>query len=311
MSPLTSLAIATRKSPLALWQATHVRDALLAHHPWLDVQIIGMRTRGDKILNSPLAAVGGKGLFTKELEDSLLGRRADIAVHSMKDVTVEIPAGLAVPVMLKREDVRDVLLSIHHADLDALPHGARVGTASLRRQCQLKAWRDDVKVLSLRGNIGTRVKKLEAGEYDAIVLAAAGVKRLGLEGHVRQHLPVETMLPAIGQGAIGIQCRSNDARVLELITPLNDTDTLTCVLAERALNRGLGGGCQVPIAGHASLHGPQLILRALVGRPDGTEIIRGEISGPVDELELLGRSLAEDLLSRGAGAILEEFGPYC
>lgn len=308
MSTLTSLTIATRKSPLALWQTEHVRDALRAQHPALDVQIIGMQTRGDKILDSPLAQVGGKGLFTKELEDSLLEGRADIAVHSMKDVTVEMPAGLSVPVMLKRSDARDALLSIYYASLDTLPRGARIGTTSLRRQCQLRAWRNDVNVLPLRGNVGTRVKKLEAGEYDAIVLATAGVKRLGLTMHVRQHLPVETMLPAIGQGAIGIQCRSSDARVLELIAPLNDAETQLCVLAERALNRGLGGGCQVPIAGYAQLNGAELILRALVGRPDGTEIIRGELAGPARAAEDLGRRLAADLLSRGADVILKELG---
>ncbi len=305
MSSLTSLTIATRKSPLALWQAEHVRGLLLARHPGLDVRITGMHTRGDKILDSPLARAGGKGLFTKELEESLLDGRADIAVHSMKDVTVDLPAGLAVPVTLKREDVRDVLLSVHYASLDALPRGARLGTASLRRQCQLKAWRSDAQVLPLRGNVGTRVKKLEAGEYDAIVLAAAGVRRLGLEKHVRQHLPIEVMLPAIGQGAIGIECRSDDARVLELITPLNDAETQTCVLAERALNRRLGGNCQVPIAGCAQLSGAQLILRALVGRPDGGEIIRGELRGPRMEAEGLACRLAEDLLRRGAGEILK------
>jgi hydroxymethylbilane synthase len=308
VSTLTSLRIATRKSPLARWQAEHVCSVLRTHHPHLDVAIIGMQTRGDKILDSPLSKVGGKGLFTKELEDSLLAGRADIAVHSMKDVTLEMPAGLSVPIMLKRADAHDALLSIHYASLDVLPRGARIGTASLRRQCQLRAWRNDLKVLPLRGNVGTRVKKLEAGEYDAIVLAIAGVKRLELDRHVRQQLPVDIMLPAIGQGALGIQCRSSDMRTLELITPLNDADTQICVLAERALNRGLGGGCQVPIAGYAQLNGAQLVLRALVGRPDGSEGIRGEVTGPIEQAEALGRRLADDLLARGAKAILEALG---
>jgi hydroxymethylbilane synthase len=302
---LPVLHLVTRKSPLALWQAEFVQKRLQTLHPELEIQLIGVQTTGDKILDAPLAKVGGKGLFIKELEQRLSEGAADIAVHSMKDVTVELPPGLVLAVILEREDPQDVFISEQYASLDALPSGARVGTSSLRRQCQLRAYRSDLEVWDLRGNVGTRVNKLGRGEFDAIILAAAGVKRLGLEDRIRSYLDPEIMLPAIGQGALGIECRAADRRVLELIAPLDHGATHLCVVAERALNRRLDGGCQVPIAAHAELSQGRLSLRALVGRVNGAEIIRGAISGPPDQAEQLGVALAEDLLARGAGPILE------
>lgn len=303
---MPALRIVTRKSPLALWQAEHVRDALLARHPGLAVELVGVTTMGDRILDAPLAKIGGKGLFVKELEQALLEGRADIAVHSMKDVTLEFPEGLGLPVILRREDPRDAFVSHHHASLEALPEGARVGTSSLRRRCQLLALRPDLDIRDLRGNVGTRLGKLDAGEYDAIVLAAAGLKRLGMDSRIRAALPTDTLLPAIGQGAIGIECRSDDTRAHELIAPLADPATAICVRAERAVNQRLGGACQVPIAGHAVLEGEWLRMRALVGSTDGRRLVRGETAGPAADAEALGRALAEDLLDRGAGPILAE-----
>lgn len=300
------LRIATRRSPLALWQADHVRAQLLSLHPGLEVELVAITTRGDKILDSPLAKVGGKGLFVKELETSLGEGRTDIAVHSMKDVPVVLPEGFDLPAILLREDPRDVLVSNRWGSLEALPPGARVGTSSLRRHCQLKALRPDLEVVDLRGNVGTRLKRLDEGELDAIVLAAAGVKRLGFTGRVRQYFDPQLMLPAIGQGAIGIECRAGDRRVLELIAPLDDRPTRLRVDAERSVNRRLHGGCQVPIAGHAVLEGDRITLTALVGRVDGSRIVRGEVSGAAADGEILGVGLAEDLLARGAREILEE-----
>jgi len=304
--PEPTLRIATRKSPLALWQANHVRDALLARHPDLTVELLTMTTQGDKILDTPLAKVGGKGLFVKELEVGMLEGRADLAVHSMKDVPVEFPEGLGLAAVLVREDPRDALLSNMFSSLDALPQGARVGTSSLRRQCQLRAHRPDLEVLDLRGNVNTRLKKLDDGVYDAILLAAAGVKRMGWEARITELLTPEQSLPAIGQGAIGIEIRSNDVRVRTLVEELNDPQTAIRVAAERALNEGLQGGCQVPIGGFAEIHEGVIRLRGLVGRPDGRELVQGEISGQPDNAAQLGRTLADDLLSRGAREILAE-----
>jgi hydroxymethylbilane synthase len=304
-----TLRIATRKSPLALWQAEHVRDRLDAQHADLHVTLVGMSTQGDRILDTPLAKVGGKGLFVKELEQGMLEGRADIAVHSMKDVPVEFPPGLDLAVIMAREDPRDAFVSSRYGSLEELPEGARVGTSSLRRQCQLRARRPDLRVLDLRGNVNTRLAKLDAGEYDAIVLASAGLKRLGLERRIAAVLSPEESLPAIGQGAIGIECRSDDATVQALIAPLADPDTRDRVLAERAMNERLAGGCQVPIAGHAVLDGDALWLRGLVGRPDGSEVIRGEVRGPRAEAWALGTRLADDLLSRGAAEILASLYP--
>jgi hydroxymethylbilane synthase len=298
------LRIATRKSALALWQTEHVAARLKAHHPALAVELVPMTTKGDKILDSPLARIGGKGLFVKELETGLLTGEADVAVHSMKDVPVAFPEGLHLPVILEREDPRDAFVSGRYAQFDDLPEGARLGTSSLRRQAQLKARRPDLHVLTLRGNVNTRLGKLDAGEYDAVILACAGLNRLGLAGRIRQRLPPEISLPAIGQGAIGIECRVADPEVEALIRPLNHVDTRDRLRAERAFNTRLAGGCQVPIAGFAELRGETLRLRGLVGHPDGTEVVRGETSGPRSEAERLGADLAGDLLARGADRIL-------
>jgi hydroxymethylbilane synthase len=300
------LRIATRKSPLALWQANHVRDALLVRHPELDVELLTMTTQGDKILDTPLAKVGGKGLFVKELETGMLEGRADLAVHSMKDVPVEFPQGLCLAAVLPREDPRDVLISNTCSSIDELPQGARLGTSSLRRQSQLRARRPDLQILDLRGNVNTRLSKLDNGEYDAIMLAAAGVKRMGWEARITEFLPPEQFLPAIGQGAIGIEIREEDDRLHELVAELNDAQTAIRISAERALNEALQGGCQVPIAGYSEISHGVILLRALVGRPDGTELVQGVISGKPEDAEELGRVLAEDLLSRGAKQILDE-----
>jgi len=300
-----TLRIATRKSPLALWQAEFVRDRLIAAHPGLEVELVRMTTQGDKVLDSPLAKVGGKGLFVKELEDGLLGGRADLAVHSMKDVPVELPAGLHLPVICEREDPRDAFVSQHYATLAALPQGARVGTSSLRRQCQLKVLRPDLQILTLRGNVNTRLAKLDGGDFDAIILAAAGLLRLGFGERITAYLDTAISLPAIGQGAVGIECRSDDLEVNRLIATLNHSPTQIRVSAERAMNHRLEGGCQVPIAGHAILEADALLLRGLVGYPDGSQVVRGEIRGTPGEAATLGIALADDLLARGAGAILK------
>jgi hydroxymethylbilane synthase len=300
------LQIATRKSPLALWQAEHVRAGLTAAHPGLTVELVTMTTQGDKILDTPLAKVGGKGLFVKELEQGMLEGRADIAVHSMKDVPVEFPDGLGLGAVLSREDPRDAFVSNRYDSLDALPHGARVGSSSLRRQCQLRARRPDLEVTDLRGNVNTRLQKLDEGNFDAILLACAGLRRLGMSDRIREALSPEAFLPAIGQGAIGIECRLDDNRVRELLRPLHDQQTYLRVMAERALNETLEGGCQVPIGGYAELGHGVVVLRGLVGRPDGSQMVEGVISGRPEDWQELGEVLAQDLLSRGAGDILRE-----
>lgn len=301
-----TIRIATRKSPLALWQADHVADALRHHHPGIDVELVTMTTRGDQILDSPLAKIGGKGLFVKELEQGMLEGRADLAVHSMKDVPVELPDGLHLTVVMARAEPLDAFVSNDFATLDALPPGAVVGTSSLRRQCQLLARRPDLEIRSLRGNVNTRLTKLDAGDYDAIILAGAGLARLGFEARIRHLLSPEQSLPAIGQGAVGIECRTDDAQLNALLAPLNDPQTRICIAAERALNRRLSGGCQVPIAGYAVLDGDTLWMRALVASPDGSRVLRGERRGPAVEAEALGEALANELLGRGADAILAE-----
>lgn len=300
-----TLRIATRKSPLALWQAEHVADRLRQLHPGLEVELAGMSTKGDKILDTPLAKIGGKGLFVKELEQGLLDGGADIAVHSMKDVPVDFPEGLHLPVIMDRHDPGDAFVSGNYADVLELPQGARVGTASLRRQCQLLERRPDLEILTLRGNVNTRLRKLDDGEFDAIVLAASGLKRLEFHHRIRKVLPPEESLPAIGQGALGIECRTDDPRVNALIAPLHHPQTAWRVGAERAMNARLHGGCQVPIAGYAVLDDDGLWLRGLVGRPDGSRVIRGERRGPVEEAEAMGTSLGEELLAGGADEILK------
>ena len=301
-----TLRIATRKSQLALWQAEYVRDMLRLHHPDLNVELVKMSTQGDKILDTPLAKVGGKGLFVKELERSLLDEQTDIAVHSMKDVPVELPENLHLAVICPREDPRDAFVSNNYASFESLPEGARLGTSSLRRQCQLAARRPDLNIIDLRGNVNTRLQKLDDGEYDAIILAAAGLKRLKFEDRITEFLATDISLPAIGQGAVGIECRRDDDWVNDLLAPLNDPDTATRVAAERAMNLRLQGGCQVPIAGYAELEHGILLMRGLVGRVDGREIVRGEIAGPPEDAAHLGQVLAEDLLARGADEILAE-----
>ncbi|WP_165466370.1 hydroxymethylbilane synthase [Enterobacter cloacae] len=300
------LRIATRQSPLALWQAHYVKQRLEACHTGLRVELVPMVTRGDVILDTPLAKVGGKGLFVKELELALLENRADIAVHSMKDVPVEFPEGLGLVTICEREDPRDAFVSNRYDSLDALPAGSVVGTSSLRRQCQLAERRPDLVIRSLRGNVGTRLGKLDNGDYDAIILAVAGLKRLGLEERIRVALPPEQSLPAVGQGAVGIECRLDDARTQALLAPLNHDDTAIRVKAERAMNTRLEGGCQVPIGSYAELTGDELWLRALVGAPDGSKMVRGERRGKPQDAEALGVSLAEELLNNGAREILAE-----
>ncbi|MGB4075956.1 hydroxymethylbilane synthase [Pseudomonas sp.] len=299
------IRIATRKSALALWQAEHVKARLEQAHPGLKVSLVPMVSRGDKLLDAPLAKIGGKGLFVKELETALLENQADIAVHSMKDVPMDFPEGLGLYCICEREDPRDAFVSNTYANLDALPAGSVVGTSSLRRQAQLLARRPDLKIQFLRGNVNTRLAKLDAGEYDAIILAAAGLIRLGFESRIRASITVEDSLPAGGQGAVGIECRTGDAEIHALLAPLHHRDTAVRVTAERALNKHLNGGCQVPIACYAVLEGEQLWLRGLVGQPDGTQLLRAEQRAPVALAEQLGVQVAEALLAQGAAAILQ------
>lgn len=301
---LGALRIATRKSALALWQAHYVKSRLEALYPGLTVELVPMVSRGDKILDVPLAKVGGKGLFVKELEHALLEGEADIAVHSMKDVPMDFPEGLGLAVICEREDPRDAFVSHAYASLDDLPKGAVVGTSSLRRQCQLLAKRPDLQIKFLRGNVQTRLQKLDDGEYDAIILAAAGLIRLELSDRIRSFIEPEVSLPAGGQGAVGIECRMADERVLKLIAPLHHQLTAERVLAERAMNRRLEGGCQVPIGCYAEHQADGLWLRGLVGDPDGSLLLVDDIKGPASEAEALGVTLAERLLARGADKIL-------
>jgi hydroxymethylbilane synthase len=300
------IRIATRKSPLALWQTHHVRDALCRIYPELQVELVEMTTQGDKILDAPLAKIGGKGLFVKELENGLFEGQVDIAVHSMKDVPVEFPSGLILPVIMEREEPYDAFVSNHYSNLTALPQGAIVGTSSLRRQCQLLAQRPDLQIRTLRGNVGTRLKKLDNGDYDAIVLAAAGLKRLGMAERIREILKPDIMLPAIGQGAIGIECREDDTETQQLIAVLNHPPTQDRVKAERALNEQLNGGCQVPIAGYAEIEAERMTVRGLVGAVDGKEILHHTVQGPIDSAEALGKELATELLAQGADKLLEK-----
>jgi len=300
------IKIATRKSPLALWQAYFVRDQLLALYDDIEVELLKMVSKGDKILDVPLAKVGGKGLFVKELETGLLEGDADIAVHSMKDVPVEFPEGLHLAVICEREDPRDAFVSNKFSQLDDLPDGAIVGTSSLRRQSQLMKYRPDLQIKFLRGNVNTRLQKLDDGEYDAIILAAAGLIRLEMPDRISSFLTTEQSLPAMGQGAVGIECRIDDELTKQLIAPLAHNETTIRLTAERALNKRLEGGCQVPIGGFAELDGDQLSMRSFVGSPDGKNLVEGQVSGPAADAEQLGIQLADDLLSRGAKEILDE-----
>lgn len=304
----TPIRIATRKSPLALWQAEEVARQLKLNHPDIEIELVKMTTKGDKFLDAPLAKVGGKGLFVKELEQGMLDGDADIAVHSMKDVPMEFPPGLHLPIIMEREDPSDAFVSNKYASLNELPANARIGTSSLRRQLQIKANMPNAEMLDLRGNVNSRLQKLDNGDYDAIILATAGLVRLGFNDRIRSRITPEQSLPAIGQGAVGIECRENDDRIMKLLAPLDHPTTHIRLSAERALNHRLNGGCQVPIAGYAILEGDEIYLRGLVGRPDGSEVVRGEIRGPASNAEQLGTELAETLLSQGAETILRDMG---
>ena len=299
------IRIATRQSPLALWQAEHVAELLTRAFPGLKTTLVKMVTRGDKILDAPLAKIGGKGLFVKELEQGMLEGLADIAVHSMKDVPVDFPVGLHLAAILSREDPTDAFVSNRYSTLNELPVNSRIGTSSLRRQCQIKERFPDAEVMPLRGNVNTRLAKLDAGDYDAIILASAGLKRLGMAERITQSLDASVSLPAIGQGAIGIECRVDDLEINDLLKVLHDSETGICVTAERAMNARLNGGCQVPIGGFAQYQGEQLFMRGLVGSPDGSVLYRAERTGGLDQAETIGRLIAEDLLAQGADKILQ------
>jgi hydroxymethylbilane synthase len=299
------IRIATRQSPLALWQAEHVAELLTRAFPGLKTTLVKMVTRGDKILDAPLAKIGGKGLFVKELEQGMVEGLADIAVHSMKDVPVDFPVGLHLAAILSREDPTDAFVSNRYSTLNELPVNARIGTSSLRRQCQIKERFPDADVMPLRGNVNTRLAKLDAGDYDAIILASAGLKRLGMAERITQSLDASVSLPAIGQGAIGIECRVDDPEINDLLKVLHDSETGICVTAERAMNARLNGGCQVPIGGFAQYQGEQLFMRGLVGSPDGSVLYRAERTGGLDQAETIGRLIAEDLLAQGADKILQ------
>lgn len=296
--------IATRRSALARWQAEHVAGRLRAlGRP---AELLALVTQGDRDQHASLARVGGKGLFVKELESALADGRADLAVHSMKDIPAELPPGFVLAAVLEREDPHDAFISARWPDLGALPRGARVGSSSLRRQCQLRHVRPDLEVRPLRGNVDTRLRKIADGEYDAAVLAVAGLKRLGLADRITAMLDFEVSLPAITQGTIAIECRSDNREILQVLAPLNHLPTWQRSLAERALNRGLSGSCTLPIAGYAELHQDQLYLRGRVGLPDGSRVIDGEIRGPVAGAEALGLRLAQDMLARGADDVLRQ-----
>ena len=299
------LKIATRQSPLALWQAEHIRARLEALHADLKVELVTFVTQGDKILDTPLAKIGGKGLFVKELEAALLDGRADLAVHSMKDVPMALPEGLSLAVICEREDPLDAFVSNTYNSFDELPQGAKVGTSSLRRKTQILKQRPDLNIIDLRGNVGTRLSKLDSGLYDAIILASAGLKRLGLAERIRHTLQPEISLPAVGQGALGLECRATDQGVLDLILPLLHAETDTCVRAERAFNAYLEGGCQVPIAGYATLNQGQIHIEGRVGSVDGVTLLKVQLSGAPEQAEQLGVSLAQKLLEQGAGDLLK------
>lgn len=306
LNPMNTLRIATRQSPLALWQASFVKQELERCWPKLEVHLVPMLTSGDRFLSDSLATVGGKGLFVKELERALLEGTADVAVHSLKDVPAHLPEGLVLSVFLEREDPRDALLS-SFASLETLPYGARVGTASLRRCALLKHYYPHLCIETLRGNVNSRLTKLENGDFDAILLAVAGLKRLGLETQIRQYLELENFVPAVGQGVLALQCRTADTHIATLLAPLHHTETALCVTAERAFNERLGGACHVPVAAHATIEGSQLQLNGLVASVDGQACLRTTASAPFEHAIRLGIEVAETLLARGAAAILSRY----
>ena len=303
---MNTIRIGTRQSQLALWQANYVRDALLKRHPQLEVELVGITSQGDKTLDIPLSRVGGKGLFLKELEEALLDGRIDLAVHSMKDVTVNLPEGLHIPVICEREDPTDALVSNQAGSLAQLPDGAIVGSCSLRRRCILQYRYPNLRVENLRGNVNTRLRRLDEGDYDAIILASAGLMRLEMHQRIRQRLTVEEFLPAVGQGAVGIECRQDDERVNQLINALNHAETATRVAAERSANEALDGGCHVPIAVHCISVENGLWVRGLVGEPDGSRVLFAEARGTAGAAVDLGRQVADDLLTQGADKILKQ-----
>jgi hydroxymethylbilane synthase len=301
-----TIRIATRESRLAMWQAEHVAAELCRHHPDLTVELVPMTTKGDQILDTTLAKIGGKGLFIKELETAMLEGRADIAVHSMKDVPAEMPAGFGIVAVLEREDPRDALVSADYMRIEDIPAGSVVGTSSLRRQAQLQHARPDLEVEPIRGNVETRLRKLDHGHFSAILLAAAGLKRLGLAERIAGFLPYEVSLPAVGQGAVGIEALQDNAAVAELVAPLEHADTRRCVDAERAFAGGLGASCESPVAGFAVIDGDELYLRGLVATRDGASVLHGERRGPAADAAAIGAALARDLFERGAAALLQE-----
>lgn len=300
------IVIASRDSALAMWQARHIESRLAALYPRAEIRILGLTTEGDRRLDASLAKLGGKGLFMKELEDALASGRADIAVHSVKDVPMTLPPGFVLAAIGAREDPRDAFVSNRHADLAALPAGARVGTSSLRRECQLRARYPGLTIAPLRGNVPTRVRKLDDGRYDAVVLAAAGLKRLGLEDRITRLLTPSESLPAPGQGALGIECLDGRADILAWLAPLNHEATARCVAAERAFSRALSGSCNVPLGAYAEPQGSRVRLRGFVGAPDGSRLVRGELEGPAEDTDALGTALADQLKAQGAGDILAE-----
>ena len=304
---MKKIKIATRRSPLAIWQAEYVKKELIRNHSDIEIQIVRIQTEGDRFLDAPLFDIGGKGLFIKELEEALLSKNADIAVHSMKDVIVELPKGLEISVIMKREDSRDVLISNQYNSIAEIPDNSTVGTSSLRRQSQLKQVNSNILFEDLRGNVETRIGKLDDGKYDAIILAAAGIIRLGLAERITEFISFSHVLPAVGQGAIGIECRTNDETTQQLIAPLNDKYTSLCVLTERAFSRRLNGGCQLPIASHAVIENNQIKVDGLVARLDGSKVIRLQKIGELKDADKIGSSLAEALLDNGADAILKDY----
>ncbi|MCX8650458.1 hydroxymethylbilane synthase [Gilliamella sp. B2776] len=301
------IRIATRKSPLALWQANFVKQNLLLAHKNLTVELIPMVTQGDIILDSPLSKIGGKGLFVKQLEQAILNNEADIAVHSIKDIPAQFPDGLMLATICQRDDVRDAFVANRYSSLNELPAGAIIGTSSLRRQCQLRNHYPHLIIKDLRGNVGTRLKKLDDEQYDALILASVGLKRLSLEHRITQYIDTNIVLPAVGQGAIGIESRADDKQTLDIISVLDDKRSRACIQAERAMNNALQGGCQVPIAGYCQLKDDdELVLQGLVGRVNGSKIIKHQLIGSINEAESLGEKLAKWLLNKGASSILTE-----
>jgi hydroxymethylbilane synthase len=304
MNPPDKLVIASRESALAMWQAHHIQKKLQALYPTAIVEILGMTTTGDQILDSPLAKIGGKGLFVKELEQALADGRADLAVHSMKDVPMNLAPGCSLAAIGEREDPRDAFVSNRFSRLEDLPPASGVGTSSLRRQSQLQARFPHLKIESLRGNVHTRLRKLDEGQYSAIILAAAGLKRLGLETRITGLIAVEHSIPAVGQGALGIEINSSREDLLEVLAPLNHADTAACVLAERSMSRALAGSCQVPLGAYAEKKDEQIVMRGFVASVDGREIVRDEVQGNADQPEEIGKALADKLIAQGAERIL-------